>query len=108
MRDLHAVASTERVDLGEPEALPVGDVQQSYLATRRDQTFAGIAVLMLDSAKILEPIVGMLSGHLLRWAALGGLIGLASFALRQPSWEKLAIVGVFGIVAPWVIRRGKL
>ena len=110
MRDLRAVAhdvTESRLDLGEEAAPPAPDIDAQIRVAKRDQQLAGIAVMLIDAAKLLEPVVALLSGHLLRWAALGGLIGLASFALRQPSWEKLAVVAVFGIVAPFVIRRGK-
>lgn len=105
MRDLRAVESEPHetpVDLGPEPA----QLDQQIRVVRREQRMAGIAVMLLDAAKVLEPLVGLLSGHLLRWVALGSAVGLTAFALRQPSWERLATLGVFMVLVPWLIRKG--
>ena len=86
-------------DLGLPEAPPV-----SARAARRDQRLAETAVLMIDTAKYLEPVVAMLSGKLLRWAVVGGAFGLSFYALAaffraDPPWEGAAAVcGTYAFV----------
>jgi len=82
-------------------------VEEQIRTTRREQRQAGIAVMLLDTAKVLEPIVELLCDRALRWAALGCTVTLAAFAMRNPTWERAAIMAGFAILAPWVIRRGK-
>ncbi len=106
MRDLHLAESEPHetpVDLGPEPA----QLDQQIRVVRREQRMAGMAVMLLDAAKILEPVVELLCDRALRWAALLATVGLAAYAMRQPSWERAAIVAGFAILAPWVIRRGK-
>ena len=111
MRDLHSVAGAGpkvpedglRLELEEPDAL-----DQQIRTVRREQKVAGIAVMLLDAAKILEPVVELLCDRALRWAALLATVGLTAYALRAPSWERLAIVATFAVLAPWIIRKGRL
>lgn len=102
MRDLHAVAGglpeTEETTPAELAA----DVDEKIRAVRREQRQAGIAVMLLDTAKVLEPLIELLCDRALRWAALGCTLGLAIYAMRQPSWERAAIVAGFAILSPWV------
>ena len=105
MRDLHAVDPTP---LRDPVRLELDDpaqVDAELLTVRRDQRLAGIAVMLLDAAKILEPIVELLCDRALRWAALLATVGLTAYALRAPSWERLATVAVFAVLVPWIIRK---
>lgn len=78
----------------------------SYRQVRRDQKLAEIAVMLLDAAKVLEPVVELISVRALRWVAMLGSLGLAAYALKSPSWERLAIVAVFMVLAPFLARRG--
>ncbi len=118
MRDLHTETEVSpngaRVDLGpEPEAArptppELAHLDQQYRAVRRDQKIAGMAVMLLDAAKLLEPVVELLCDRALRWAALLSTVALSAYALRTPSWERLAIVATFALLAPWIIRRGRV
>ncbi len=115
MRDLHAVgperppfeATLELSEETERASAPAPDLERQYRAVRREQTIAGVAVMLLDAAKMVEPVIELLCDRALRWAALGSTVGLAFYALRSPSWERLAIVATVGVLAPWIIRRGK-
>ena len=112
MRDLHAVGA-ERAPLSleldldtEPaqERVNVPEIERQIRGARRDQQIAGVAVMLLDAAKMVEPIVELLCDRALRWASLGSFVGLTFYALRDPSWERAAICGAFATLAPWVIR----
>jgi len=108
MRDLHLakgepMPTESRVPL---DAEPL-DIDQQLTTVRREQRVAGMAVMLLDAAKVLEPVVELLSDKALRWAALGSTVGLTAYALREPSWERAAIVGGFGLLAAWVLRKGR-
>ena len=107
MRDLHVaerkpLEMTLEDDEPEPAAL-----EQQIRTVRREQKVAGLAVMLLDAAKVLEPVVELLSDKALRWAALLSTVGLTFYALKDPSWERAAIVGGFAILAAWVLRRGR-
>ncbi len=88
----------DEVELGPPE-LPVH--------ARRDRHLAQIAVMLLDTAKVLDPLVKMLSLRLLAWAALGSSVALAVMALRQPSWERLAVLAVFMLLSTLLVHQGR-
>lgn len=104
-RDLHLAGEptpdVTRVELG-PE-----DLDQQIRTVRREQRLAGIAVMLLDTTKILEPVVELLCDRALRWVALLSTVWLTALALRDPSWERGAIVAAFAILAPWIIRKGR-
>ena len=63
--------------------------------------------MLLDSAKLLEPIVQMISERLLRWVALGAAVALAFKVLQDPSYETLAVLGVYMTLAPLLLRLGR-
>jgi len=119
MRDLHLREAPangephmERVDLRgledeAPSAPTLAAVDSQLRTVRREQKVAGIAVMLLDAAKMIEPVVELLSDRLLRWTALAASVGLSAYALHTASlhWERLAIVGAFGVLAPWIIRK---
>ncbi len=67
---------------------------------RRDQKLAEIAVLMIDTTRMIEPVVTMLGGRVLRWATLGVAATLAFRAMQDPSWERAAIAGGFMLLSP--------
>ena len=71
-----------------------------HRVVKRDKALAEIAVLLIDSARMLEPIVTLLSGRALRWASLIAAMVLASQAMRAPSWERLAVLAGFMILSP--------
>ena len=112
MRDLHAVGGERRpleatLELTEElgPASPNGhDLDRQIRVVQREQKMAGIAVMLLDAAKMVEPVVELLCDRALRWAALLATVGLTAYALKQPSWERAAIVAGFAVLAPWVIR----
>lgn len=109
MRDLHAVngAPTVTEDEGTTPEQLASDVDEKIRAARREQRQATMAVMLLDTAKVLEPLIELLCDRALRWAALACTVTLAAFAMRNPTWERAAIMAGFAILAPWVIRRGK-
>lgn len=81
---------------------PSGSTPAVARSIRRDKQLAEVAVLLIDTARMIEPIVGMLSGKALRWAALGLSSWLAFYALQHPSWERLAILGAFMLASPLI------
>ena len=75
------------------------------LEARRDRGLATMAHLLVGTAQLLEPIVSVLSRRLLGWATLIASLGLAVYAMREPRWERLAVLGVFMLLAPWIVKR---
>lgn len=117
MRDLHATGAQAaangdgaRLDLeeddGAPQRVTPAPERESYRAVRRDQKLAEIAVMLLDAARILEPVVELLCNRALRWALLACDVGLAFYAVRFPSWERLYIVVAFMVLSPLVLLAG--
>jgi len=67
---------------------------------QRDKGVAEMAVLMIETAKMVEPVVTMIGGRVLRWATLGVAATLAFRAMQEPSWERAAIAGGFMLLSP--------
>jgi hypothetical protein len=115
MRDLHVPARSgngagaeAEMDLGEPEtSMPLGDLTQPIRQARRDQKIASITVMLLDAAEMVKPLVDLLHTRMLRWFALAASLVLAWKALSQPSWERLAIVATFMLLATFMLRGGR-
>jgi len=102
-------ARTIGEDNGEPpvDRLNLEDVElpETPAAARRDRRLAQIAVMLLDTAKVLEPVVAIISRRLLAWAALGASVALAVMALREPSWERLSVLAVFMLLSTLLVHR---
>jgi hypothetical protein len=82
-------------------------VDQAIRIARRDQKIASIWLMMLDAAKMIDPIAEIVNDKALRWATLGSAVWLTHFALRDPSWQRVAVLGVFCILAPWLTKGRK-
>lgn len=119
-RDLHAVgAAHEPVeshldpdgDLTERQGRldldSGGHIDRELRSVRREQRAATVAGMLLDAQKLVEPFIELLCDRALRWAALISTVGLTAYALKAPSWERLATVAVFAVLAPWIIRKGR-
>ncbi len=111
MRDLHVAERTPtelHLDLEDSgaaqERVNLPELERQIRVERRDQRVAGLTVMLLDAAKMVEPVVELLCDRALRSAALGSFVGLTFYALRDPSLERAAITGAFAALAPWVIR----
>lgn len=106
---VQALAASLLTDDEAPEApaevrQPEPEVVRKIAEARQDQSLAHIAGLMVRATRALEPVVALLSRRLLGWATLGAGVGLAIFAMREPQWERLAVLAVFMILAPWLVR----
>lgn len=95
----------DRLNLDEVEVAQEGS--ELAVHAQRDRRLAQIAVMLLDTAKVLDPLVKMLSLRLLAWAALGSSVALAVMALRQPSWERLAVLAVFMLLSTLLVHQGR-
>lgn len=76
-------------------------------AAQRDRRLAQIAVMLLDTAKVLDPVVKMISSRLLAWAALGASVAIAVIALREPSWERLSVLAVFMLLSTLLVHQSR-
>lgn len=110
--DARRVASRIVGDNGEPvDRLNLEDLELAQTVperpaeARRDRHLAQIAVMLLDTAKVLDPVVTMISKRLLAWAALGASVALAVMALREPSWERLSVLAVFMLLSTLLVHR---
>ena len=71
---------------------------------RRDRALAHIAGLLIDSAKMLDPITRLLLARTLAFAALAGAVGLTAYTLVvAEGWERVAVVSAYIIFAIWVV-----
>lgn len=110
--DARRLASRVVGDNGEPtvDRLNLDEVEleqgEHPAEVRQEKRLAHIAVMLLDTAKVLDPVVKMLSQRLLTWAALGASVALAVRALNEPSWERLAVLGTFMLLATLLVRWG--
>lgn len=111
--DARRLASRSLGDNGEPvDRLNLDELAQERMTdtpaeVRRDRHLAQIAVMLLDTAKALDPIVKMISSRLLAWAALGASVTLAVMALRTPSWERLAVLAVFMLLSTLLVHQSR-
>lgn len=84
----------------EPSAAESQSMRTRQRVVRRDQKLAEIAVLMIDTTRMIEPVVTMIGGRVLRWATLGVAATLAFHAMQAPTWERAAIAGGFMLLSP--------
>lgn len=111
MRDLHPrglVADPNgaqaRVDLTDEPEHAAPEVPGELGRVTRDRGLAEIAVMLLDTARVLEPIVSLASTKALRWLVVFASIGLTGYTLAHPSWERGAIVAGFMLLANLLVR----
>ena len=89
------------------ERIPDDDTQ--LLIARRDRALSRIALVLIDAAKMLDPILRIVIARVLALMALVAATGLAAYTLTMTSsWERVATCGLFLVLAAWVIGRGKL
>ena len=109
--DARRVAPRTLDDNGQPvdrlnlDDLEPRDIPETPAEARRDRRLAQIAVMLLDTAKVLEPVVAIISRRLLAWAALGASVAIAVIALREPSWERLSVLAVFMLLSTLLVHR---
>jgi len=91
------------LDLDVPEAPDETTVRQERSTRRtvnRDKGLAEMALLMMETAKMIEPVVTLIGARVLRWATLGVASGLMFYAILHPSWERAAIAAGFMLLSP--------
>lgn len=106
----HELLAHEPGDAALPAAQDEAPVLDARLARKlaeagQDRSLAAIASLMVRATAALEAPLALLSRRLLGWATLAASCGLAAFAIANPSWERLAVVGVFMLLGPWLVRK---
>lgn len=102
--------------LGQPE-LPTVDPEPTgravapaaeAMSARRDWVLARIALMLIDAAKILDPITRIVMARFLSLAALGSAVGICVYTIsRTEGWERVATAGLFVVLASWLIRKGQ-
>lgn len=126
MRDLHAAGSPasrngafDVVDAmlrsipEEPEgptpASPPADVDRAYRQARVDSATANVAMMIWEATQRLEPIAGLLSRLLLRWAALACFSILVGYVVIRSggvlSWPLIAVLGMYPLGAGLIFWR---
>jgi hypothetical protein len=81
-------------------------LRNALLKAQRDKRLSDVAVMLLDTAKMLDPVVEIVSSKLLRWAAMAAAVYFTFYALREPSWERASIIGVFLVCARVLLGKG--
>lgn len=72
---------------------------------KRDQKLSEMAVLLIDTAKMIEPVVSLMGGQIMRWGIMGSVVYITAYALAHPSWERGAIAGGFMLLSLLLLRR---
>ncbi|MES2211512.1 MAG: hypothetical protein V4515_15210 [Chloroflexota bacterium] len=102
---------TSQVDMGRyipthTERLP--EPTTELLTARRDWMLARVALMLIDAAKLLDPITRIVLNRVLALAALGSAVGICVYTIsRTAGWERVATAGLFVVLASWLIRKGQ-
>ena len=99
----------DRVDLRAEEAavpeLPRQD-PRPFREVKRDRALAHIAVMLLDVARAIQPVVAVFSGRFFVLIALLSSVWLTYLAMREPTVERIASVAGFMLLATFLLRYG--
>ncbi len=96
-------AETPRVEIPEPPDPVV------RATARRDKLLARIAVVLLDGARILDPITRIVMARVLALASLGAAVGITVYTIgKTEGWQRVAIAGLFLVLTALLIRKGQL
>ena len=100
----------DRLDLGGEVLEQVPEMAQSdprqFREVKRDRALAHIAVMLLDVARAIQPVVAVFSGRLFLLIALLASVWLTHIAMREPTVERIASVAGFMILATFLLRFG--
>lgn len=78
------------------------------LEARRDWVLARVALMLIDAAKLLDPITRIVMARFLALASLAAATGIAVYAIKlTEGWERVAIAGLFTALAALLIRKGQ-
>jgi len=78
------------------------------VTARRDKWLARIAVHLIETAKLLDPITRIVVTRVLTLAAYASAVGVTCYALvLARDWERVAILVAFLALCALVIRRGQ-
>ena len=84
------------------------DDDTQLLIARRDRALSRIALVLIDAAKMLDPILRIVMARVLALMALGAATGLAAYTLKMTDgWERVATCGLFIALAALLIRKGQ-
>ena len=110
----------DRVDLndGDEEQLKPGRIVEvasprraaiEVMEAQRDHYVAAMCRLILDTVKIIEPLLEMVSARVLAFVAMGAAIALTAYTLRMldDGWQRVSVLGGFLVLSAWVVRRGR-
>jgi hypothetical protein len=81
---------------------------QEPLTVRRDKWLARMAVLMVETANMLDPITRLVMDRVLAVLALIVATGVTAYIVRlTEGWERIAIGVAFIGLCAWLIRKGQ-
>ena len=102
--------SQDRLDLDDQYVAqavePAGVDSRQVREVKRDRALAHIAVMLLDVARAIQPVVAVFSGRLFLLIALLSSVWLTHLAMREPTVERIAGVAGFMILATFLLRFG--
>jgi hypothetical protein len=83
------------------------DVQEP-VTVRRDKWLARMALLMVETVNILDPITRLVMDRVLAVLALIAATGVTAYIVRlTEGWERIAIGVAFIGLCAWLIRKGQ-
>ena len=95
----------------EPEPVPQAPrptVRVAQMEARRDWVLARVALMLIDAAKLLDPITRIVMARILALASLGAAFGISLYAIRlTEGWQRVAVAGIFTALAALLIRKGQ-
>lgn len=78
------------------------------VTARRDKWLARIAVNLIETAKLLDPLTRIVVTRVLTLASYAAAVGVTCYALALAhDWERVAILVAFLALCALVIRRGQ-
>jgi len=65
-----------------------------------------MCALVLDTAKMMDPMLEIISARVLGFVAFGAAIALTAYTLQMldDGWQRASVLGGFLVLAAWAIR----
>jgi hypothetical protein len=84
----------------DPDEAALQQMRSRHRVVQRDRGIAEMAVLMIETARMVEPVVAMIGSRVLRCAVLGISAWLTFYSVTHAatSWERGALIGGFMVL----------
>jgi len=90
-----------------PIETPIQYQRVERAEAQRDWLLARVAIMLIDAAKMLDPITKIVMARVMAFGALAASTWVAIYTIKlTPSWEQVATCGLFLALSAWLIRAG--